>query len=91
MSKYKFFTFEDGEFPVGDNYAFAIENDTREFEFEKRWLTSLEETLAEHYFHNCDGWEDIWPINFCVLTEDNKEVARFKAHQALAFDIENFN
>lgn len=87
-TKFKFFIFETDKFPTGDDYKYVLENDCYEFEHEKNYYLSPEQATADYYFNNCDGWEDRWPINFCLLTVGNKEINRFRAHQEMAFGIE---
>lgn len=29
----------------------------------------LAEDAADYYHSNCDGWEDTWPLTFCVYFE----------------------
>lgn len=36
--------------------------------------------LADHFFHNHDGWDHSWPVQF-RLYEDDKEVGRFSVEQ----------
>lgn len=39
--------------------------------------------LADHFFHNHDGWEHSWPLQFRIY-EDGKEVARYSVEQETA-------
>lgn len=43
----------------------------------KETLNYVAEDAAEDFYHNHDGWESTWPLNFVILDEDFNELGKF--------------
>lgn len=49
---------------------FDLGNDNTDIECAESWeLTLIAQEVAEHYWHNCDGWEAHWPMKFEIFAD----------------------
>ena len=65
-------------------YKYEIENDGERYEFDHNgasdWETGrvwIAEAAAEDFFHNHDGWEASWPIEFSIFEAGDKFLGTF--------------
>jgi len=69
-----------------DNYIYVI--DGEEFSFHANYgkdnLDYIVEEIAEYYHSNQDGWDDKWPIEIKLYTENKDYLGTFSVE--LEFD-----
>jgi len=62
-------------------FGYAVEGDGVVYDFECVFddddLDRVAESAAEDYFHNYDGWDYTWPLEFEIFSFTGESLARF--------------
>ena len=65
--------------PAKRTFHYEVENDGTRFEFTSNYMPDTEtgsrwiaEEAAQDFFHNHDGWEAIWPVEFTLFNDGQR-------------------